>query len=112
MAKNENGTNIFPLLLSDSAFPFTTWLMKPFTNAMLTEEQKYFNYRLSRARMTTEGAYGKIKGRWRILNRKCESRPDNVKILTLACIVLHNLCIDQEIGKCRFWDKLPLFYHS
>ena len=79
IANNENGTNIFPLLLGDSAFPFKTWLMKPFTNAVLTEEQKYFNYRLSRARMTTEGAYGKLKGRWRILNRKCESRPDNEK---------------------------------
>ena len=104
IAKDENGTNIFPLLLGDSAFPFKTWLMKPFTNAVLTEEQKYFNYRLSRARMTTEGAYGKFKGRWRILNRKCESRPDNVKILTSACIVLHNLCIDHGDTALRQWD--------
>ena len=56
IAENENGTNIFPLLLGDSAFPFKTWLMKPFTNALFTEEQKYFNYRLSRAKMTTEEA--------------------------------------------------------
>ena len=56
------------------------------------------------ARMTTEGAYGKLKGRWRILNRKCESRPDNVKILTLACIVLHTLCIDHRDTALRQWD--------
>ena len=93
-----------PLLLGDSAFPFKTWLMKPFTNAVFTEEQKYFNYRLSRARMTTEGAYGKLKGRWRILNRTCESWPDNVKTLTLACIVLHNLCIDHGDTALRQWD--------
>ena len=68
--------------------------MKPYTDANLTEEQRYFNYRLSRARMVTEGAYGQLKGRWRVLLRKCESSADQTKMVTLACIVLHNMCIE------------------
>ena len=67
--------------------------MRPYTNAKLTAKEQYFNYRISRARMVTECAYGQLKGRWRILMRKCESLPEEVKMITLACMVLHNICI-------------------
>jgi hypothetical protein len=53
------------------------------------------NYRLSRARMVTEGAYGQLKGRWRILLRKCESTNEEVRRCALACVVLHNVCIER-----------------
>ena len=55
IAKKVGSQDVPPLVVGDSAFPFTSWLMKPFTNAILTEKQRYFNYRLSRARMVTEG---------------------------------------------------------
>ena len=67
--------------------------MKPYTNAVLTPKQRYFNYRLSRARMVTEGAYGQLKGRWRVLLRKCESSSTNVRTFAFACMVLHNICL-------------------
>ena len=84
-----------PVIVGDSAFPLCTWLLKPFTNAILSPEQRNFNYRLSRARMVTEGAYGQLKGRWRVLLRKCESSRDQVRTATLACVVLHNTCINR-----------------
>ena len=87
--------NVPPLIVADSAFPLRGWLMKPYTDAILSPQQKYFNYRLSRARMVTEGAYGQLKGRWRVLLRKNESETDMVTLSTLACMVLHNICIDQ-----------------
>ena len=40
--------------------------MKPYTNAVLTPQQRNFNDRLSRALMVTEGAYGQLKDRWRV----------------------------------------------
>ena len=104
MSKREGTTNIYPLIVGDSAFPFSTWLMKPYSNAILTPEQRYFNYRLSRARMVTEGAYGQLKGRWRVLLRKCECSVDTVKIMSLACVVLHNICIDLEAKAPIAWD--------
>ena len=82
-----------PIIVGDSAFPMATWLMKPYTNAVLTPKQRYFNYRLSRARMVTDGAYGQLKGRWRVLLRKCESSSTNVRTFALACMVLHNICL-------------------
>ena len=82
-----------PLIVGDSAFPIAPWLMKPYTDAVLSPKQRYFNYRLSRARMVTEGAYGQLKGRWRVLLRKCESSAENVRTFALACMVLHNVCL-------------------
>ena len=51
------GQNVIiqPLILGDSAFPLCLWMMKPYTDATLTVQERYFNYRLSRARMITEG---------------------------------------------------------
>lgn len=95
IAKKFNGIEVPPLILADSAFQLKSWLMKPYTNAKLTAKERYFNYRLSRGRMVTECAYGQLKGRWRILMRKCESLPEEVKMITLACMVLHNICISK-----------------
>ena len=102
IAQSEGNVDIPPLILGDSAFPFHTWLMKPYGNPILTPEQRY--YRLSRARMVTERAYGKLKGRWRVLSRKCESKVENVKAITLACVVLHNVCIAKGDVTLRQWD--------
>eukprot|EP00112_Aurelia_sp_Birch-Aquarium-sp1_P016707 Seg381.22 transcript_id=Seg381.22/GoldUCD/mRNA.D3Y31 product="hypothetical protein" protein_id=Seg381.22/GoldUCD/D3Y31 len=46
--------------------------------------------------MVVESAYGMLKGRWRVLLRKCESSAAQVKVVTLACMVLHNVCISQD----------------
>ena len=44
---------------------------------------------------------GQLKGRWRILLCKSEGNPNESKIATLACMVLHNICINAG-------DTLPL----
>ena len=69
--------------------------MKPHGDAVLTQEKAYFNFHQSRARMVTEGAFGKLKSRFRVLHRKCESNKETVKIMGPPCVVLHNLCIDK-----------------
>ena len=70
--------------------------MKPHGDAVLSPKKVYFNYRLSRVRMITECAFGKLKGRFKVLFLKCESKMETVKIIGLACDVLHNLFIDKE----------------
>ena len=39
VAKVQDGQNIYPMIIGDSAFPFKAWLMKPYTNAVLAEKQ-------------------------------------------------------------------------
>ena len=46
--------------------------------------------------MVTEGAFGKLKGRFRVLHRKSESRKDTHRLMALACVVLHNICIEKH----------------
>ena len=89
-----NDVMVPPMMLGDSAFPHHTWLQKPYSHGFLTEEENYFNYRLSRGRIVIECAYGEYKGRWRITHRKQECTPTVLARIGLACVVLHNICID------------------
>ena len=54
--------------------------------------------------MVTEGAYGQLKGRWRVLLWKNESSKQHVRTTTLACMVLHNVCINQGDSISRKLD--------
>ena len=44
--------------------------------------------------MVSEGAFGKLKSRFRVLHRKCESSKESVKAMGLAAVVLHNICLE------------------
>lgn len=44
--------------------------------------------------MVVEGAYGQLKGRWRLLLRKSEGNLFETKMATLSCMVLHNACLE------------------
>ena len=94
MVQEVEGIEIPPLVLGDGAFPLRTWIMKPHGDAVLPDDKRYFNFRHSRARLVTEGAFGRLKSRFRVLFQKCESKKETVKLYGLACVVLHNLCIE------------------
>ena len=78
--------------------------MKPHGDATLPDDKRYFNYRHSRARLVTEKAFEGLKSRFRAQFRKCESDKETVKLYGLACIVLHNLCIDRDDLVSRKFD--------
>lgn len=70
-------------LIGDEGFPLKTYLMRPYARRnLLGNEQKVFNYRLSRARRIIENAFGILVARWRILQK-----PLNVKLETAETII-------------------------
>ena len=88
-----NGTVIRPLIVGDSAYPLKTWLLRPVKdNGTLTREQKKFNKQLSKARIVSEHAIGKTKGRWRVLDKRLDEDSDRIPATIIAACVLHNIC--------------------
>ena len=78
-------------LIGDDAFPMRKWLMKPYSNRNLTDAERIFNYRLSRARRIVENAFGIMANRFRCLLTTLQLEPDTVQMLVLACVCLHNI---------------------
>ena len=51
-------------IIPNAAYPLLGWVTKPFPDSgKLSAEKSDFNYRLSRARMVFENAFGGLKGR-------------------------------------------------
>ena len=102
--------DISPVIVGDAAFPLRTWLMKPYPDAVVSPEQKYFNYRLSRARIVTESADSNRGCVWPTKRkvegpvRKNECDRDMVSLVTLACMILHDICIEQGDSLSRKLD--------
>eukprot|EP00794_Sanderia_malayensis_P002221 gene2221-2529_t len=84
------GFNLPHVLVSDAIFGLKPWLMKPYPGRGLDEEQKIFNYRLSRAQHTIENAFGILAARWRIFRQSIKANPTTVDSIVKACICLHN----------------------
>ena len=53
--------------------------------------KRIFNYRLSRARRTSENAFGIMAQVFRVFFTEISCDPDMTAIITLACCILHNI---------------------
>lgn len=82
----------FPFcFVADDAFPLTDYIMKPYPHRNLSNSERIFNYRLSRARRCVESAFGIMASRFRVLLHPMCLRPAKVDAVVLACCALHNM---------------------
>lgn len=77
-------------IVGDDAFSLKTYLMKPYSKVTLSENQKIFNYRLSRARRIVENAFGILLSRFRIFEKPMACLPETVDKIIKASCALHN----------------------
>ena len=85
------GGNMLPyFLIDDPIFPLKSWLMKARGGNNLSEEERVFNYRLSRTRRTIENTLGIWAARWRIFRRPIRASVPTSEIIVKATIGLHN----------------------
>ena len=90
---NIRGVEVLYFIIGDLAYPLQSFLLKLFPhNSSLSDNQTTFNYRLSRARIVAENAFGHLKARWRRLTKRNDMNVENVPHIVDACCILHNVC--------------------
>lgn len=77
--------------VGDEAFPLRQHIMRPYGGLGHNEDERIFNYRLSRARMVSENAFGQLASRWRIFHTKISVDPPFAKNIVKAACLLHNM---------------------
>lgn len=83
------------VFIADEAFALNVNLMKPYCQQNCSNEQQYFNYRLSRARSVVENAFGILASRFGVFQKPIHLEPRKATIITLASCYLHNFLIKE-----------------
>lgn len=79
------------VFVGDDAFPLKEYLLKPYSHhGPLTQKEKIFNYRLSRARRIVENAFGLLVSQFRIFEKPIALSPEKADILVKTACALHN----------------------
>ncbi|XP_060520349.1 uncharacterized protein LOC132698345 isoform X2 [Cylas formicarius] len=78
--------------VADDAFPLKPYIMKPYTNynRPLMQEERIFNYRLTRARRIVENVFGILVSRFRVFDRKLNVKLSTVNKIVASACALHN----------------------
>jgi hypothetical protein len=93
-------------LIAGSSFPLQKWLMTPFpSNKSADSVQKKYDYHLHRATTPVEIAFSHLRGRWKILLKRCDLQLDNMINIIKTCLVLHNLCESNGDHYFDSWDE-------
>lgn len=97
-AKVPNSDKILPyVFIGDEAFRLDPHMMRPYSKieSRNDSEKKIFNYRLSRARRTTENSFGLLSQVFRVFYTPIPLKTQTVDHLVLSACCLHNLLRNQ-----------------
>ena len=101
--KRIEGVDVQPYIVADSAFRLSSSVMKCYDNppslGRLRPSKRSFNYALIRTRRVVEQAFGRLKGRWKIMDGCNLNYATFASRVALVCCALHNVC---ERHQCPF----------
>jgi hypothetical protein len=82
-------------LIGDVAYPVWHWMYCPFKGCYdgLKSYKAHWNFIQSLNRMCVECAFGILKDRWGIIQKRADVPIRSMTNIVSSCIVLHNLCI-------------------
>ncbi|XP_034080600.1 uncharacterized protein LOC117551727 [Gymnodraco acuticeps] len=100
------------VFVGDEAFPLLDNLLRPFPGRQLTRERRLFNYRLSRARLVVECAFGILSSQWRMFRRVITTSPEVTELCVKATCVLHNFLRRKTIGRSSRTPVVPVVAES
>uniref|UniRef100_A0A914WLI2 Putative nuclease HARBI1 n=1 Tax=Plectus sambesii TaxID=2011161 RepID=A0A914WLI2_9BILA len=84
------------LLIGDSAYALSPFLLKPLPNPTTAPELRYQQALLA-TRATVECAFGQLKGRWNCLHQELRYSPDRAGAIVVACFALHNYAVMRRL---------------
>ncbi|XP_018398799.1 PREDICTED: putative nuclease HARBI1 [Cyphomyrmex costatus] len=95
----------FPyVIIADEGFTLSTNVMIPYPKQQCTgkKERRIYNYRLSRARRTSENGFGIMVSRFNILRSPLRYDPDDARWIVLAICCLHNMLRSHSVGRMMY----------
>lgn len=99
------GTEVPVVVLGDSAFKFSTTVMKPYPfSVQHTEEESAFNYNLSKARRVVENAFGHLKARFRRIGKGLDNNISKTSNIIACCCILHNFLNENDSHMNAKWE--------
>ncbi|GFR44321.1 hypothetical protein Agub_g5534 [Astrephomene gubernaculifera] len=96
-----NGVKAPLLILADGAYEASGFILPPFKQPEIqgNPQRSKYNTKHAKARVVVEHGYGALKNRFRVLLKGMELSEPNVNNVILACTILHNMCIDDQVAE-------------
>ena len=92
------------VIVGDEAFALSQHVLRPYLSRNLDVARRIYNYRLTRARIIVECAFGIVCNKWRIFRRAIDARPDFCDVIVNTCCPLRNF--DRQRDGFQFRDTL------
>lgn len=90
-----NGPSLPYMIVADEAFQLNKFILRPYPGRNISQEQRIFNYRLSRAGRVVENAFGIMVARFRIFQGPIIASLETAEKIVKAAVVLHNFLLSE-----------------